>query len=124
MLDYTLRINGVDFTQYVERDSFQTRKIPVYSESVVTLDGVTHVALLRNKGEITFEFNPQNADTMTECATALLSQPCEVYYWSLQTQRYETVYMTINQQAAQYLSRCLYRGQRWSQAESVTLTEL
>lgn len=124
MLDYTLTINGVDFTKMVERDSYETRKIPVYSDSVTTMDGVTHVVLLRNKGEVSFEFNPQNStDTASACA-ALLSMPCLVRYYNLQTQSYEFANMVIDEQSAQYLSRCLYRGERWSQMDSITLTEL
>ena len=124
MLDYTLTINGVDFTTLVERDSYQTAKIPVYSDSIVTMDGITHVALLRNKGEIRFEFNPQNAtDTAAACA-ALLNMPCRVNYFNIQEQEYQDADMTVDQQTAQYLSRCLYRGERWNQMASVTLTEL
>lgn len=124
MLDYTLTINGVDFTNMVERDSYTTAKIPVYSDPVITMDGITHVALLRNKGEIRFEFNPQNADdTATACA-ALLLMPCMVYYFNLQDQEYQYAKMTVDQQSAQYLSRCLYRGEKWNQMSSITLTEL
>ena len=107
MLDYTLTINGVNFTPYIERDSYKTSKIPVYSESVMTIDGYSHVALLRNKNEISFEFNPQNSEDISICANAFLSLPCEVYFYSLQTQQYEYANMTLTQQAAQYLSRCL-----------------
>lgn len=124
MLDYTLTINGVDFTSMVERDSYQTRKIPVYSDSVTTLDGVTHVVLIRNKGEIEFEFNPQNAEKTAEACYALLMMPCEVYYFDLLTQDYVYANMVIDQQSAQYLSRCLYRGEKWNQMESIVLTEL
>lgn len=124
MLDYNLTINGVNFAPMVERDSFQTRQIPVYSDSVMTMDGVTHVVLIRNKGEITFEFNPQNSTNMSAACNALLTMPCLVYYFDLQKQNYVLANMVIDQQSAQYLSRCLYRGERWSQMESITLTEL
>lgn len=124
MLDYTLLINGVDITPMIERDSYQTRRIPVYSESVVTMDGITHTALLRNKGEVSFDFNPQNASNTSSVCTALLDTPCEVYYYDLQMQTYVLANMIIDQQSAQYLSRCLYRGERWNQIESITLTEL
>lgn len=124
MLDYTLKINNVDFTGKIERDSYRTAKIPVYSDSVMTLDGVTHVANLRNKGEVSFSLNPQNAtDTATLCS-ALLVMPCTVYYFSLQSQAYETVRMMIDNQSAEYLSRCLYGGLKWNQMDSITLTEL
>lgn len=124
MLDYTLIINEVDFTAWVERDSYNTAMIPVYTDAVVTMDGVTHTALIRTKGEIRFDFNPQNAvNTQAACA-ALLSTPCVVNYFNLQTQQYERANMTVDQQSAQYLSRCLYRGEKWNQMESITLTEL
>lgn len=124
MLDYTLTINGVDFTSMVERDSYRTSKIPVYSESIMTMDGVTHVALLRNKGEISFDLNPQNATDTASACTALLIMPCVVRYYDIQTQAYVNATMVIDQQTAQYLSRCLYKGERWNQMESITLTEL
>ena len=124
MLDYTLKINNVDFTGKIERDSYVTAKIPVYSDSVMTLDGVTHVANLRNKGQVSFSLNPQNALDTSTLSAALLVMPCTVYYFSLQTQAYETVRMMIDQQSAEYLSRCLYGGLKWNQMTTITLTEL
>lgn len=124
MLDYTLTINGVDFTDKIERDSYTTKKIPVYSDSIVTMDGITHVTNLRNKSEISFSLNPQNATVTATLCTALLTMPCEVYHFSLQTQSYELKNMMIDGQSAEYLSRCLYKGERWSQMDSITLTEL
>lgn len=124
MLDYTITINGVDFTSAIERDSYTTNKTPVYSDSVVTMDGITHVTNLRNKSVVRFSLNPQNAaDTRVLC-TALLTMPCDVNYFSLQTQQYEHANMMLEEQSAQYLSRCLYRGQRWNQMEEIELTEL
>jgi len=124
MLDYTLTVNGIDIAPMIERDSYHTSKIPVYSESVVTMDGITHTALIRHKGEITFDFNPQNASNTYSACSALLKMPCEVYYYDLQSQSYALANMVIDGQSAQYLSRCLYRGERWSQMASITLTEL
>lgn len=124
MLDYTVTVNGVDFSPYIESDSYSTGKIPVYSEEVVTMDGVTHVANLRNKSEVSFAFNPQNAANTATLCTALLSLPCEVYFFSLQTQSYEVASMVLDGQSASYLSRCLYRGEKWTRVESILLTEL
>lgn len=124
MLDYTVTINSVDFTSYIERDSYKTAKTPVYSESVMTLDGVTHVVKLRNKNEVYFELNPQNATNMGTLCAALLTIPCSVYFFSLQSQAYETANMVLDKQTAQYLSRCLAGGLKWNQVERIELTEL
>lgn len=124
MLNYTLTVNSVDITSFIERDSYRTSKTPVYSTSVTTMDGVTHVVNLRNKGEVSFALNPQNAtDTATICQ-ALLPQPCEVYYFNLQTQAYELANMTLDSQSAEYLSYCLFKNQNWNQLAEITLTEL
>ncbi len=124
MLHYNFTVNGVDFKPFVERDSYNTSKIPVYSDPVLTMDGVEHLTLLRNKGEITFSFNPQNAvNTHTACA-ALLTMPCEVYYFNLQAQQYELATMKIDQQSARFLSYCLAYGFDWNQMADITLTEL
>lgn len=124
MLHYTLTVNGVDFTQFVERDSYATSKIPVYTDSIVTMDGVEHLKLLRNKAEITFSFNPQNAANTKIICEALLNQPCVVYYFNLQTQTYTTANMKIDKQTAQFLSRCLFVGLDWNGLADITLTEL
>ena len=60
MLNYTVTINSVDFTAYIERDSYKTSKVPVYSKSVTTLDGVSHVVKLRNKNKISFADRKQH----------------------------------------------------------------
>lgn len=124
MLDYTLTINGTDFTNYVERDSYTTAKVPVYTSEVVTLDGVSHYVNLRNKNRITFELNPVNATKTATLCNALLVQPCTVYFYSLQTQSYVTATMSLDSHSAEYLSRCLYQGKAWNQLAAITLTQL
>ena len=124
MLDYTLTINGVDFTEMVERDSYKTDTVPVFSERFTTMNGVDHTALIRNKKTITFDLNPQTAtDTKTAC-DALSVQPITVYFFDLQANDYGTAKMTLDGQSAQYLSRCLARGLKWNQMDPITLTEL
>lgn len=124
MLDYTLKINDVDFTSAIERDSYNTTIIPVYSDSVRTMDGITHITLLRNKSEIEFEINPQNSVSTRALCIALLSMPCSVYFFDLQAQNYRFANMTVDNYTAEYLSRCLYRGEKWNQLSKITLTEL
>lgn len=124
MLDYTLTINGTDFTKYVERDSYSTAMVPVYTSEVVTLDGISHYVNLRNKNTVTFSFNPMNAAKTGLLSNALMIQPCTVYFYSLQTQSYTTATMSLDRHSAEYLSRCLYKGTAWNQLAQITLTEL
>lgn len=124
MLDYTLTINGVDFTSMIDRDSYQTSRIPIYSERITTIDGVDHIVMLRNKSALSFSLNPQTAAQTKAAYNALIQQPCEVYFFNLQTQEYQSAYMITDRQTAEYLSRCLYKGLKWNQIGPVTFEEL
>lgn len=124
MLDFNLTINGVDFKPFIRWDSYSTRKIPVYSQTVTTIDGVEHKTLIRNRGELSFSLNPQNATNTLALASALLTQPCTVNYFSLQTQQYEGAIMALDGQSAEYLVRCKFQGEKWNKFDSITLTEL
>lgn len=124
MVNLTFKINNTDYSNMVERDSYQTSLEPVYAETIQTMDGVNHTALLRTRGSIRLRFNPQtDSDTAALCS-ALLAAPCEVQYRCLQRDVDVTALMVVDTISAQYLSRCLYLGDEWNQIESITLTEL
>ena len=90
----------------------------------MTVDGVTHVKKLRDVGRITFKLNPQNTTTTQTIASALLQQPCAVHYFSLQSGIYENVTMKLDEQSAEYLVRCKFLGEKWTQPAQITLEEL
>ncbi len=124
MSKYTFMVNSHDYTDLVERDSYRTTLYPVFGETVQTLDGVGHTALLRQKGELSVRLNPQTAATVAALCSDLLNAPCEVKYHCLQRNADVTALMTIDSVSAQFLSRCLYCGQKWNDIDSITLTEL
>ena len=124
MVNVAFTVNSHDYSGYVERDSYETSLIPVYGQSITTMDGVAHTALLRLKGEIKVSLNPTNSsDTASLCAD-LLSVPCEVMYHDLQRNQDVTALMVLDDVSASYLSRCLYQGLSWNQIDSITLKEL
>jgi hypothetical protein len=124
MVNLTFTVNNVNLAGMVERDSYTTSLEPVYADTIKTMDGVNHTALLRTRGSIRVRFNPQtDSDTATICA-ALLSTPCEVQYRCLQRDVDVTALMVVDTLSAQFLSRCLYLGDEWNQMEDITLTEL
>lgn len=120
----TFVCNSTDLTDYVERDSYRTSLTAVYGETIRTINGVGHTALLRLKGELRVKFNPQSAAESAAICTTLLNSPCEVRYRCLQRNAEVTALMTIDSVSASYLSRCLYLGQKWNQMDDITLTEL
>ena len=124
MLNYTLTINNTDLTSYVKFDSYATSMSTVYSSPVVTMDGVTHVRKIRSKSTVSFELNPQDAATTKTIAETLLTQPCSVYYFNLQTQTYETANVMMDDQSAEYLALCEAKGLNWNQMSPIELTEL
>ena len=124
MTSLKFTVNNNDFSAFVERDGYSTKLVPVYGESIQTLDGVGHTSLLRKKGVLTVQLNPQTAaDTALICAQ-LLESPCEVGYHCLQRNQDVTALMTIDSVTANFLSRCKYLGKDWNEIGSITLTEL
>ena len=81
---FPLVVNGVDLTDMVERDSYETTIDPVIGASVTTMDGVDHVAVIRYKGEIRVSLNPKTEAEVQTAMAALMVQPMEVYYHCLQ----------------------------------------
>ena len=124
MVDYTVTINGLTISDDIERDSYSTSTIPVYSDSIQTMNGVDHFALLRNKGSLTFSLNPRTAARTQQICAVLLVQPCTVVYFDLEANASKTATMSIDQHTAKYLSRCLSQRLKWNEFDAITLTEL
>lgn len=121
---YPLEINGVDFSHMVERDSYVTSIHVVYSDTITTMDGVDHVAAIRNRGVLTVKFNPQTSANTAKLCTALLKCPLQVRYHCLQRDMDVYATMIIDSVSSQYLSRVLYMGQKWNETKSITFKEL
>lgn len=121
---YTFIVNGNDYTGLVERDSYRTAVTPVYGETIQTLDGVGHTALLRVKGSLTVKLNPQTAAQTAAICADLLNAPCEVQYKCLQRNVNVTALMVLDVVSAVFLSRCLYLGQKWNDVDEIVLKEL
>ena len=121
---YTFIVNGNDYTGLVERDSYRTAVTPVYGETIQTLDGVSHTALLRVKGSLTVKLNPQTAAQTAAICTDLLNAPCEVQYKCLQRNVNVTALMVLDAVSAMFLSRCMYLGQKWNDVDEIVLKEL
>ena len=121
---YTFIVNGNDYTWLVERDSYRTAVTPVYGETIQTLDGVGHTALLRVKGSLTVKLNPQTAAQTAAICADLLNAPCEVQYKCLQRNVNVTALMVLDVVSAMFLSRCLYLGQKWNDVDEIVLKEL
>lgn len=125
MVDYVFEIGGEDFSAMVERDSYSTDLSPVFSTTITTMNQVDHFIQVRTRGFVSVRLNPQTSADMARFCSALLKGPVLVRYHCLQ--RNADVYATMaldSDLTANHLSRCLHLGQKWSEAETVTLREL
>lgn len=121
---YPLIIGGVDITDMVEIDSYQTTLIPVVGGSVTTMDGVTHKAIIREKGHVEFAVNPQTDLQTEKLNSALKNGITEVQYHC--TLRNATIIATMeaDKPTAKHLGRVRYGGAKWNELSAITLTEL
>ena len=105
-------------------DSYSTSVIPVYGESIVTMDGVEHSSVLRNKGTVTFTPNPQTDTATEELCAVLLSGIMQVQYYCLQRNAEIIASMKLSGVSAQHLGRIRFGGRKWNEIPAITLTEL
>ena len=124
MTDYTYTINGTDFSDYVDRDTYTTGLIPVYGEKITTLDGVDHVTVLRHKGVISHGLNALTQTELKTLAATLVNAPLTVSYYCQQRGEVVTAKMLPNEQTARRLVDCLYGNDTWHEVGNITLTEL
>lgn len=96
MIPYTFEVNDVSFASLVKRYTYATDRIPVETERVTTMDGVDHVAIIRYRGILSMEINPQEETTFQAFCAAIAAGVLKVKYHCLQTNTDVTQYMTVS----------------------------
>ena len=96
MIPYTFKINNVDYSSLVKLYSYSTDRIPVESARVTTMDGVDHVAVIRYRGILSVEINPQDETTFASFCAAVAAGVLSVKYTCLQTKTDVTQNMTVS----------------------------
>ena len=124
MTDFLFTINGIDFSEYIDKNGYATKLMPVFSETITTLDGVDHKALIRKKGAITVKLNTLNETQLSTLATTVLNAPATVAYHCLERDADVSALMAPSEITARHLADCLYNGKNWHEVGDITLTEL
>jgi len=96
MIPYTFEINDVSFASIVKKYSYSTDRIPVESPRVTTMNGVDHVAIIRYRGVLSLEINPQDETSFNSFCAAVAAGVLKVKYRCLQTKTDVTQYMTVS----------------------------
>lgn len=85
MTVFKFKVNGVDFSDMVPKYGYTTDRVPVYSKTITTLDGVDHTILIRTKGVLNVPLNPTSERRAAEFYAELKKLPADVEYHSLQS---------------------------------------
>lgn len=102
---YTFRINGVDFSNVITAYGYATQYVPVYSESVTTLDGVEHTTVLRYKGSLTITVRPLEGAELRALTNALAVGIPSITYTCLQRNTNATANMKLDTMSAELVLR-------------------
>lgn len=124
MVRYTVKINGYDISDIIERDSYHTEWFPVVSQKLTTMDGVDHVAVKRHKGSLHFKLNPITVERLNDLTEALETLPAAVQYFNMQKGIILYSNMMTETNAGDFLSRCKYNGQDWVDTGEFDFEEL
>lgn len=80
----TFLINGTDFSGYIQKYGYSTAYTPVYSQSVQTMDGIEHVAVLRYRGSVSVTLKPLTAAQWAVLSAVLATGLLSVTYTCVQ----------------------------------------
>ena len=92
---YTFTVNGHSYASMVKRYSYQTDRIPVESERITTMDGIDHVAVIRYRGILRVEINPQTEADFKSFCDDIAGGILQVGYHCLQTKTDVLQNMTV-----------------------------
>ncbi len=92
---YTFLINGHSYASQVKKYSYQTDRVPVETERITTMDGIDHVRVIRYRGILRVEINPQTEANFKTLCDDLGSGVMTVKYHCLQTNSDVTQRMTV-----------------------------
>ena len=118
----TFTIDGVDFSSYLTKYGYSTQYTPVFSNSVQTIDGVEHVAVVRYRGALTVTIRPLTGDEWAILSSALANGILTVEYTCIQRNTDVEAQMRLDDMSANTVlinaSRTLFGDTR------LTFTEL
>ena len=121
MTEYTFKIGGTDFSDMVYKRGYKTDRIPVYSRTVTTLDGVAHRTILRYRGELTVYINAPTAARAAELCSALMSSQ-RIEYHSFQLSEDVTETMELSNMPMETLAKAT--GVQWLQGVELVFQQL
>ena len=105
-------INGIDFSSLLQAYGYATSYVPVYSQSVQTMDGVEHVGILRYRGLLKVNLKPLTGAQLQSLTTALSTGVPVIRYTCLQRNAVVIANMRLDNVSAELIlknaSRMLY----------------
>ena len=111
---YTFEINGVDFSDIIMKYGYKTAYEPIYTDTVTTLDGVDHTAIIRWKNGLTIPVRPLQNVRIGQLTTALRQGIPSITFTSLQKGSDITAVMKMDDYTAELVlqnaSRLLLGG--------------
>lgn len=118
-----LEINGVDFSDIVEKNSYHTERTPI-TQSVTTIDGVEHIAIIREVDSLSFKTNPLTQDRYKTLCDQMRNGFCTVRYTHLQVGAVLVEQMKYDAATAGYLADCKYLNKKWVQPGPIQFIQL
>lgn len=79
-----LKIDGADFSSYVDKYGYSVEQQPVYGSSVTTLDGVDHCVISRWKSYLTVSIKPLTRAMASALYDAITPSSISVQYYNPQ----------------------------------------
>lgn len=92
----TFTINGTDFSGLLTKYGYATAYNPVYTSSLITMNGVEHLAYLRHRGSLTVTLKPLTGAQVSALTSALSTGVMTVCYTCMQRNTDVTANMKLD----------------------------
>jgi hypothetical protein len=122
---YTLKINGVDFSDLINEKLYKTDSVPVVAWEMTDLTGVRHEVVSRRRNVLTVRLKPLTAERAVALFSALSKTSLSVTYTHLQTGTDVTNTMMATSVSLRHLVTAFYENgtTTWEDGQTLVLEQ-
>lgn len=122
MFKHNIKIGVTDITDVVA--NYETETEPVYTSSVMTMDGIEHKQIIRTRTTLNVVLNPMTLSRAAEVCALLERQPLTVTFYDHATGADRVASMVAEIPTLQTIRGMIHAGARWVEVGEIVLEEL
>lgn len=120
----TFSVNGTDLAPLCSKRGYTTARVPVYSKTVTTLDGVQHARVIRWRNSVSVTLNDLTDTEVAQFCAAVSGETLTVTFYSAQLGAEKTATMRLSTKGVSSPFLLQHREARYWSGKTVEFTEV